>query len=634
MARIRLPDSKTSATNANANSTFEKTLKSLGNESIPPEYLDDFEEYIPSDDHGSSTHQDKVERSSELCSSGFDDSLSLDESGSEYQPDLAQTVQDDGGVDIKEESDVETESHYADTPGLDVDMDEEPDDLAEDQDELEEQEEEGEEASRPAKKRGAGRSKKNMAKPVGTVRINKDELEWFDPSQKVWRPAVYHQDIRKRLIADADRLGQYRYDLAHGKDKLDVTAFHPAYAQNGPERHNWPKILFQYGPTVTDFLHPKPPIWQLHDGRVVVDCNNDAMIDYPQIPVTLARNADPWLLLTCMRLNNNISIQDLRGRMPGDRRMHMADPLGRNRISMNMTRFRKYGCCITWNSIRKEDTQREYLDKKLPRRCIRLNSTESFRKLHAWEVAELELQDAGRFLKRTRSRIKDITPDKRRQVYNKKHTEFEQLKTTFEHAHPVGPDDYDAEDKEFAKQQKTALLSNRMGISGSPAIKTDNITDSALVVKPGGRRRGGQRSSLAKDTRILAGEMPTDSERQQRTICPRHHQDYAGFLTRAPSNVREAQLLYDLLGPSRYHYQMNTSKVAPETFADECYKCQFSDLQNAVIDWHEMHPILKPMDPAKLIGLQYVVDGQLYWNTDWNETWFGRQPMVNPDEIF
>ncbi|KAL8785821.1 MAG: hypothetical protein Q9213_003128 [Squamulea squamosa] len=633
MARIRLSDTKVSATNANANSTFEKTLKSLGNHPIPAEYREDFEEYIPSDDHGSSTHQDKKERSSELCGSGSDDSQSLDESGSEYQPDLAQAVQD--GVEVKEESDVETESHYAGSPGFDVDMDEDRDDLAEDEDNLEEEEEREGEGNRLAKKRGAGRAKKNTAKSVGTVRINKDELEWFDPSEEVWRPAVYHQDIRKQLIEDADRLGKYRYRFARGKDKLDVTAFHPAYAQNGPERRNWPKILFQYNPTVTDFLHSKPPIWQLHDGRVVIDCNNDAMNDYPQIPVTLAQNADPWLLLTCMRLNNNISIQDLRGRMPGDRRLHMADPLGRNRISMNMTRFRKFGCCITWNSIREADTQREYLDKKLPRRCIHLNSTESFRKLHAFEVAELELQDAGRYLKRTRSRVKDLTPDKHCQVYNKKRAEFEQLKKAFEHTHPEGSDDYDAEDEEFAKQHKAALLENGMGISGSPGIKAD-ITDNALVVRPGGRRKGGQRYSSVKNTRILAGEVPTDrnSEQDQRTICPRHHQDYAGFLTRAPSNVREAQLLYSLLGPSRYHYEMNTSKMAPETFADECYRCQFSDLQNAVIDWHESHPILKTMDPAKLIGLQYVVNGKLCWNTDWNETWFGRQPTVNPDELF
>ncbi|KAI4240063.1 MAG: hypothetical protein L6R42_011593, partial [Xanthoria sp. 1 TBL-2021] len=200
-------------------------------------------------------------------------------------------------------------------------------------------------------------------------------------------PAVYHQDIREQLIKDAARLGRYRHHLARGKDKLDITAFHPAYAENGPERQHWPKILFQYAPTMSNFLHTKPPIWQLHDGRVVIDCNNDAMNDYPEIPVTLARNADSWLMLTCMRLNNHITIQDFRGRMPGDRKMSMADPLGRNRISMNMTRFRKFGCCLTWNSIRNVDTQREYLDKKLPRRCIRLNSTESFRKLFPWEVA-------------------------------------------------------------------------------------------------------------------------------------------------------------------------------------------------------------------------------------------------------
>ncbi|KAL8856667.1 MAG: hypothetical protein Q9178_006734 [Gyalolechia marmorata] len=595
-----------------ANKTFEKTLASLDKETIPPEFQNDFEDYLPSDDHGSSTQRDKVDRSSDLfrSESDDDDSDSLDESDGEYQPENARHVSN-------QKSDIKYTSSLANVPVRNLDRDEEPDDMGEEQEDVEIDDGKSKRAKKPAG------GKKVTAKPVGSVRYDEDGLEWFDPNQSVWRPAVYHQDIRKRLIADAARLGQYRHELARGKDKLDVTAFHPAYARNGPERKHWPKILFQYAPTMADFLHSKPQIWQLHDGRVVIDCNNDAMNDFPEIPVTLARNADSWLLLTCMRLNNHITIQDFRGRMPGELKTNMADPLGRNRISMNMTRFRKYGCCLTWNSIRNVDTQREYLDKKLPRRCIRLNSTESFRKLHPWEVAESELQDAGRFLKRTRSSFKDVSKAKSRQVYKRKRAEFDQLKRSFDLTKPSGQDDYDAEDEEFAKKQKAGFQSD--GKAAEIALD---------MVKPGRRKRPGQGTLSAKDILVLPDDSRADAKTEERKMCPRRHKEYAGFLTRAPSNIKEAQLLYDLLRPSRIHYEMNTRQVAPETFGDECYKCQSSDLQNSVIDWHELHPVFEAMEPAKLIGLQYVVNGELYWNTDWNEAWFGLQPMVNPDDIF
>ncbi|KAI4280224.1 MAG: hypothetical protein L6R38_004611 [Xanthoria sp. 2 TBL-2021] len=617
MAKSRAPGTEVSG--ASANKTFERTLKTLDSERIPPEFQNDFEDYVSSDDHGSSTHQDKVGRSSDLSRSGSDDSGSIDDSDGEYQPEHKHVnIYHHHGLDPQELNPRYTPDH-AGVSLRDIEIDEGQDDFPENQEDVDVEDED----SKASKKHGQARGKKLTAKPVGIVRYHDG------------RPAVYHQDIREQLIKDAARLGRCRHHLARGKDKLDITAFHPAYAESGPDRQHWPKILFQYAPTVSNFLHTKPPIWQLHDGRVVIDCNNDAMNDYPEIPVTLARNADSWLMLTCMRLNNHITIQDFRGRMPGDRKMSMADPLGRNRISMNMTRFRKFGCCLTWNSIRNVDTQREYLDKKLPRRCIRLNSTESFRKLFPWEVAESELQDAGRFLKRTRARQKDVSQARSRQVYKRKRSEFEQLKKTFDRLNPDGLDDYDTEDEEFATKRQSAHPGDG---TENDAIKAEAAADSTelQLVKPGKRRRIGQGSLTSKDTRVLPGDSSPDSksEKDTRPMCPRRHKEYAGFLSRAPSNTREAQLLYDLLRPTRVHYEKNTELVAPETYGDECYKCQLSDLQNAMIDWHESYERFKNMEPAKLIGLQYVENGELYWNTNWRDAWFGHQPMVNPEEIF
>ncbi|KAL8811533.1 MAG: hypothetical protein Q9200_001725 [Gallowayella weberi] len=611
---------------------------------VPPGYEEDFMPYVPSDndepstltqkldieqlsdsgEHGSSTHLDQADESERNFLTSPDSSADSTYNDPAYDRLFGESgsVQKQHRVSITRQ-DVDSTNGDPD----DIDVDEEFTDK--------------EDTHRPAKRGSSARVKKLAAKSVGVVRYDEaQELQWFDPVHKIWRPAVYHQDIRKDLIQDAARLGRYRHRLAKGKHKLDVTAFHPAYIDNGPDRQHWPKILFQYQPTIADFMHTKPGLWQLHDGRVVVDCNNDAMNDYAEIPVTLSTKADSWLLLTCMRLNNHITIQDLRGRMMGDLKMDMADPLGRNRISMNMTRFRKFGCCLTWNSIRNVDTQREYLDKKLPRRCIRTNSTESYRKLYQWEVSELELPDAGKFLKRTRSRRKDVSSNKSQQVYKKKRTDYEKSKTHFNRMCPEGTNDYDTEDEEYSKKCKAGDAS-----TGSPLTRIDgnesqikvNTTaeDNPLKSERRGRKKSAKPPSV-KDTRILPYESVVDGEAVQdtRPTCPRLHKDHGGFLTRAPSNVKQAQLLYDLLAPSRVNFTQNTGEVAPQTFGDECYKCQWADIQDSLNEWHEAHDAYEAMAPAKIIGLQYVENGKLYWNADWKESWFGPQPKLNPKDLF
>ncbi|KAL8675924.1 MAG: hypothetical protein Q9186_007502 [Xanthomendoza sp. 1 TL-2023] len=626
--RVLNPVISTSA-NVSAGTTAPgRALRKSLQESIG--YEDDFMPYVPSDndepstrspklgfeqlsyseDHGSSTRPDQMDQSE------YGDSTSSESSGdSLYENDSYDRLFGKSGSVRKQRHvsipDHDTGSANGDPEGMDLD----------------EESTEEDQSYKPAKRGISARVKKLASKPVGLVRYDEaHELQWFDPVPKIWRPAVYHQDIRKDLIEDAARLGRY--------------PFHPAYADNGPDRRHWPNILFQYQPTIADFMHAKPGLWQLHDGRVVVDCNNDAMNDYAEIPVTLSTNADSWLMLTCMRLNNHITIQDFRGRMMGDRKMHMADPLGRNRISMNMTRFRKFGCCLTWNSIRNVDTQREYLDKKLPRRCIRTNSTESFRKLYSWEVAESELQDAGKFLKRTRSRRKDTSSNKSQQVYKRKRAEFEQLKRNFDKMYAGGTDYYDTEDEEYSKDPKAkddSPESSHSQTDGTGSeVKVEAATEDSLVQSKSRGRKKSTKPLTVKDIRILPHDPATDGQGVQdtRPICPRRHKDHGGFLTRAPSNFKEAQLLYDLLGPSRIHYTKNTGDVAPQTFGDECYKCQWADIQDSLNEWHEACDAYKAMAPAKIVGLQYVEKGNLYWNADWKKAWFGPQPKLNPDNLF
>ncbi|KAL8868670.1 MAG: hypothetical protein Q9174_004837 [Haloplaca sp. 1 TL-2023] len=422
--------------------------------------------------------------------------------------------------------------------------------------------------------------KAQMTKNQGQVRHNDNaggQLEWFDKVRKAWRPAVYHSDIRRQLVEEASQAGTYRmvtikllktmiltfvgHEMSHGKDRLDVTAFHPMFANNGAQREHWPKILLQYLSTPADYQDQKPGIWTWHDGRVILDLNDDAMRNFAELPVTLASNADAWLLQACMRLNNNINYQDFRGRMPGGLKDHAADPLRRTRISVHLLTFRKYACCLTWKVARTIDHQRQYLDKKLPIRCHRLNSTESFRNLDAWEVAELESLSAGKCLSKSRGTVKDTSAERSRALVNRKMEQVKKLKKKFLRDNG-GPctDDYDEEDATYHLKHN----------------------------------------------------------------CPRNHAQVYPFITTGPKSVADAELIRKLLKPTRKHYRWLTGHSAPRTEADECYICQFLDIEEEMVRWNREYRF-SGMEPGDLIGIDGVDDDSFCWNHEWDTEMFGEK---------
>ncbi|KAL8967533.1 MAG: hypothetical protein Q9183_002874 [Haloplaca sp. 2 TL-2023] len=504
--------------------------------------------------------------------------------------------------------------------------------------------------------------KASATKDMGQVRLNRsadgnEQLEWLDMARKEWRPAVYHSEIRGQLIGEAAQHGRYRFEMSRGKGEHDVTAFHPLFANNGAAREHWPKILFQINPTVADFQHEKPGIWTWHDGRVVLDLNNDAMRDFAEMPVTFARNADCWLLVTCMRLNNHISLQDFRGRMQGALKDDAADSMGRNRISMNVTRFRKFACCLTWNAIRGVDYQREYLNEKLPRRCIRLNSTESFRELDAWEVAELESRHAGKYLSRTSGVARDPTTDRARTIANRKKKDSNRLKAMFEHNHG-GPrtDDYDAEDEAYLTQLAEPKLQEKqkeprkqsgdsmdepidlenpshdydLGSTEGSALKPagelspfTSATGSQLVLTPHQRTKAVRAAqTLANKNRVNENIGPHTGNYNDKFNCPRNHPQTYPFATTGPKSIEDAELIRKLLKPTRKHFHLMTGTEAPGTEGDECYMCQFMDIEDALNRWNEESKV-PGMKRGQLIGIDGVTDDHFYWNSKWNNRWYG-----------
>lgn len=133
----------------------------------------------------------------------------------------------------------------------------------------------------------------------------------------------------------------------------DVTAYFPPHQNWGEERSNWPKIIFQYEPGPREQSTTTDVLWSTPQGQIVLDINNDPVLVYQEIPVTLSSRFEPVFMEAVLRSNRKITQKDLRARMPrfptAESKASGKDVINRNTLSMSMTRFRRAAGCISWN---------------------------------------------------------------------------------------------------------------------------------------------------------------------------------------------------------------------------------------------------------------------------------------------
>jgi len=183
-------------------------------------------------------------------------------------------------------------------------------------------------------------------RPKGKVRYTvTGELEHLLESERIWVPAMYHNDIRAGLIKEAAVYGQYDHPRIRGKGATDETAYLPAHKTWGPAEKDWPEPLLQSGSERKPESIPAEeiPFWY-RDGCVLLDDDNDPMRFLPDtIPATCSSEMEDWELQAICFSDPRIVLADVRGRMP--KTITQADgsekPLFKlNAISMKMTRFR------------------------------------------------------------------------------------------------------------------------------------------------------------------------------------------------------------------------------------------------------------------------------------------------------
>lgn len=160
----------------------------------------------------------------------------------------------------------------------------------------------------------------------------------------------------------------------------------------------------------------KPDIW-FDRGRVVLDMDNNPIKMWANIPLTLASNADPWLLENIRREDRRITQKDLRARMP----LRILDKKGKSKplgtlsaLGMQMTRFRMSAGCPAWTEREGSDTIRDYVKGLLSDEGLAANSTEELTGLSAWQQAECRKPNKGLYPERAGDRALSTNERKRR----------------------------------------------------------------------------------------------------------------------------------------------------------------------------------------------------------------------------
>ena len=213
-------------------------------------------------------------------------------------------------------------------------------------------------------------------KPKGSVRFVRGHMEHQEVNDNTWKSAIYHEELRDKLIAEASLLGEYGqlppnvlsfenllifsdHPRERGIAANDVTSFLPSQKAWGPDRDlHWPNIkdnvLHRFerkGYPIPDY---QPEVWY-YEGKVVLDSDNHAILNYEVLPATLSSELSGRDIEAIKRLDLRIGRKDFRARMPSTiftkdkNKPQSTKPLHTlSAIGMRTTRFRKENGLISW----------------------------------------------------------------------------------------------------------------------------------------------------------------------------------------------------------------------------------------------------------------------------------------------
>ncbi|MCJ1405073.1 hypothetical protein MMC11_008299 [Xylographa trunciseda] len=474
---------------------------------------------------------------------------------------------------------------------------------------------------------------------VGTVRrlAVGGAVEWFDLERETWLPAVYHDDIRDSLIAQASALGAYRYPHGVGTLPNDITAYKKEQRDWGADRAHWPPILYQYEPTKPAPRTPRPGRWTTAAGELILDIVNDPLLDFAELPHTISSCEKPAFLEAWFRSNSRIVMKDIRGRMLQDPKGDWdggVDPIRTGTIGMRMTRLRETHGMISWRKKKGSDKIKAYLDSILPQKCKAANSIKNFRVLHPHEKFALHLGNVGQMPERGHIGTKDLSDQKKAAVNQQARAKYESLKAAFEakqagRAASAGQDtfsssesdsealseleetdDSDAEDALRnldlgAESDNDDLLSNLL--SKGPTDTSDNDAEA---------RASDQGSADGNPEEEHAADVADTSDAN----------DEGDFLELNAEHQVHQDLLRQLLAPTRRHFARLTSHQPAPTTPTASYHEQWDHMQTELEQYWDTAGI--EGEEPELIGLARLTRREIRWNDPTVTPTFPQNTMV------
>ncbi len=429
---------------------------------------------------------------------------------------------------------------------------------------------------------------------------------------------------------------------AAGKEPDDVTCYHEDYQHCGNNRSDWPRILYQYKPDNQLPSVVKPGKLITPEGYVVLNNDDEPLLDFPDIPLTLASVCEGWRLEAFNRSNKWVTLKQLQSRMPGDSGVRSGT------LSMRMTRFRRKAGAITWETTGETSEAFEaYIDQKLPQACKDANSIEAFRDLHPHEIAEMELLNVGQLPMRAKGR-KNLSAQKHQGKRAEALTKYNKLLAKFnaEHGHEAsegdtangdgeeeGEEGGEAEEEGGAGVEKSDEGFNTGDTRESEAepfsyhggsnnsVDIDGKTRSHTLYSVDRSDSGGDAYQGFVSNGAEEGRDLSRSDRSDPCSAETSDSELGSFLHEDPTTEAEARSIYRLLEPTRMHFIYLIGQPPPATDFDRGYIYQWGDIATALSQqWTEQG--LQGPTPL-LIGLNVYTADLALWNMPWDEERYG-----------
>ncbi|KAL9024740.1 MAG: hypothetical protein Q9196_006289 [Gyalolechia fulgens] len=258
-----------------------------------------------------------------------------------------------------------------------------------------------------------------------------------------WIAAVYHHEIRGKLLQMTDRNGKYDVEPARGAHKLDRTAFKKDQQHwEFGERNSRPELLFVWDDP-GDRADDDPELWY-DGGRMVLSVANRPLRKFSEIPLTLSGQCEGLRLEAFRRLNSNISLYELRARMPittckrpGLRDKAVELPALGNRIARSRLKTVMKAWCMKEGSDVKIHRMLEMIPQDIQEEIVRTNSTRCFRDFTQAEMAYIGEGNKGTESSMKKAGLRRLPEDIRREKEEQKRLTIKGKKGNGLEIHPV-----------------------------------------------------------------------------------------------------------------------------------------------------------------------------------------------------